>query len=267
MRATATKSPETDFTTAPEVIEARELAERAATAVNGYRIATPEQYVESATVLRKIKAGQKRLEELRTAITKPLNAALKAANDLFRAPADQLAQVERQIKAEINRYDAEQERIRREEQRRAEEVARREREAAEAKARAAREKADAEAAELRRRAEEEAAAGRAAEAAKLAAKADSKVERAEARADALELQAASVVAPVIQREAPKVAGIAKRTVWLFEVTDPAKVNPAFTIPDEKKIRKLVNSLGADAAPLLGDGVRVWSEQQIAAGAA
>lgn len=256
-----------DYSKSPEAIEASQIVQRTADALQGLKVTTAAEYELAAGYLGRIKAGQKHIEGLRTKITVPLNTALKAVNDLFRGPSAKLVEYEGQVKRSMIAYQDEQERIRREEQRRADEKARQERSAAEARAAEARRKADEEAAALRRQAEEEAAAGRAAEAAKLAAKAEQKVERAEAKAEALELHAASVVAPVITREPPKVAGIAKRTVWLFEVTDPAKVNSAFTIPDEKKIRKLVNSLGADAAPLLGDGVRIWSEQQIAAGAA
>lgn len=217
-----------DFTNAPEIREANELVARAQEATTGYKITTVQQYEDSAGMLRKIKAGQKRLEELRTSVTAPLNAALRAANDLFRGPAEKLAQVERAIKGEITRYADEQEQIRREEQRKADEAARRERERLAAQAARA------------------AAAG--------------KVEKA---AD-LEQRAETVVAPTIVREPPRVAGIATREVWHFEITDPSKINAAFLMPDEKKIRAQVQALKGEAAALIGAGVRVWSEQQIAA---
>lgn len=256
-----------DFTNAPEVVEATQLVERAEQAVITFKITTPAQYEDSASVLKRIKAGQKRLEELRVAITGPLNAALKAANDLFRAPAERLAKVERSIKSEISRYQDEQERIRQEEQRKADELARKAREKAEADAAAARAKAEQEAEELRRKAETERAAGNAAAAARLESRAESKIDKAEDRAQDLELQAATTVAPIIQREAPKVTGIATREVWKFEITDPSKINPQFLMPDEKKIGAQVRALKGDAAALIGPGVRVYSERQIAAGAA
>lgn len=257
-----------DLSTAPEVREATSIVnEIAAHVADNYVIATPEQYSEGGEHLKLVKGAQRKIEDLRVSITKPLNAALKAANDLFRLPAERLVQAERMIKAELGNYMAEQERIRREEQRKADEAAARERAAAEAKARKEREEAAAAAAELRRKAEAEAAAGRAAEAAKLAAKAEQREERAETRAAAFEQQAATVVAPVITREPPKVAGVRMRDVWRFEIVDPSKIAAAFLVPDETRIRKQVNALGADAAAIIGPGVRIWSEKQVASGAA
>lgn len=312
-----------DFASAPEVREANELVERAVAAASTFKITTPAEYQDSAGMLKKVKASQKRLEDLRTAITGPMNAALKAVNELFRAPADKLAQAERAIKGEITRYQDEQERIRLEEQRKADAEARRQREAAEARAKAereeterkakaereaaeakrreqeaaeaearrqreAQERAEREAAEARRRGDEEAARKAAAEAnaaaaarqeeeeraraaAKAAQKAENKADSIEARgeekAQGLEMQAATTVAPVIHREPPRVAGVATREAWKFEITDPSKINPQFLMPDEKKIGAQVRALKEDAAALIGPGVRVWSERQIAAGAA
>lgn len=224
-----------DFTNAPEVREANELVVRTEAAISGYTITSPAQYTDSATVLKKIKAGQKRLEELRTAITGPLNAALKGVNDLFRAPADRLTKAERAIKQEINRYADEQERIRREEQRKADERARKEQEKLQAQAQRAADKGQ------------------------------------EEKAAVLEERAASVVAPVIQREPPKVAGIATRDVWKAECVDLAALVKA--IAEGKAPLSLVQAnttvIGQQARSLKQDfvapGVRVWSERQIAAG--
>jgi colicin import membrane protein len=226
-----------EFANAPEVREAQELVARTEAAITGFKISTPVEYENSATVLKKIKAGQKRLEELRTAITGPLNAALKAVNDLFRAPADKLAAAERSIKAEINRYAEEQERIRREEQRKADEAARKEQEKLQAQAQRAAEKG--------------------------------KVEKAAE----LEQRAATVVAPVIHREPPKVTGISAREVWKAEVTDLAALVKA--IAEGKAPLALVQAnttvVGQQARSLKQDfqvpGVKVWAERQIAAGAA
>ena len=260
---------------------------------SNYVVRTAEEYAAGGEDLKRVKAAQKKLEETRTAITGPMNAALKRVNDFFRAPADRLNTIERAIKSKMVVYSDEQERIRREEQRKAEEAARREREKIEAQAREAerkaREKADAE----RRAAEEAAAAGLSQEEAQRAGfgavsqllreqlnaqlqsngrvDATLQAQLAEAKAaekvEQLAERAATVVAPVIQREAPKVAGVATREVWKFEITDPSKINPAFLMPDEQKIRKQVQALKGDAAALIGPGVKVWVERSIAAGAA
>lgn len=251
----------------PAVQDAVRAIDALSNMATDYRVEDDAAYREAADDLKRIKAAAKALEDARTGAVKPLNDEVKAINGWFAAPKQKLDATERTIKAAIARYADEQERIRREEQRKRDEEARRERERLEAQARAARAKAEAEAAELRRKAEAEAAAGRAAEAAKLQERAEQRIERAEIKADVMDASAAAVVAPVIQREAPKVAGVTMREVWKFEITDPSKVNPAFCIPDEVKIRKVVLAMKGDAADVLGDGVRVYVERQVASSAA
>lgn len=243
-----------------------EVADLAAYAQT-YVVRTAEEYAAGADDLKRVKAAQKRLEETRTSMTGPINASLKRINDFFRAPADRLSTIERVIKSKLVAFADEQDRIRREEQRKADEAARRERERIEAQAREAERKAQEKAAAERRAAEEAAAAGRAEEAAKLNARAAATEAKAVEKIEQLAERAATVVAAVIDREPPKVSGIASREVWKFEITDPSKINPAFLIPDETKIRKQVQALKGDAAALIGPGVRVWSERALASGAA
>lgn len=243
-----------------------------------YAVETAEQYQHGADDLKRVKAAQKRLEETRTGLTKPINESLRRLNDFFRAPADRLAAIERTIKAALTRFADEQERIRREEQRKLEEAARKERERLEAQAREAerkaREKAEAErraAEEARQAAEKAAAEGRAEEARKAAAAAaaaDARAAATEAKAaskvEAIETRAAAVVAPVVVREPPKVAGVATREVWKFRVVNPALVPDQYKVIDEARIRKVVQALKTDANI---PGVEVYAERQIAAGAA
>lgn len=193
-----------------------------------YQITTDVEYTAGAADLQRVKAAQKRLEETRTAITGPMNAALKRVNEFFRAPADKLVTVERTIKSRLVAYADEQERQRREAQLKADEAARKEREKLEAQAAKA------------------AAAG--------------KTEKAEQ----LEVRAATVVAPVVNREPPKIAGITTREVWKFEITDPAQVPREYLVVDEARVRKVVQALKGDTRIA---GVRVYSERALAAGAA
>lgn len=217
---------QTDFSQAPEFIEAQALVARAEEAASDYKIATPQQYTDSATMLKRIKASQARLEELRTAITGPMNAALRAVNDLFRVPADRLAKAERSIKSEITRYTDEQRRLQQEEQRKADEAARKERERIERQAARAEDKGQTEkAAELTQRAE-------------------------------------TVVAPVIVREPPKIPGISMREVATFEIVDASQLPREYLMPDEKKIRAVVNVLKQETKI---PGVVVRIEKQVAAG--
>ena len=119
------------------------------------------------------------------------------------------------------RQELEQKRL--EEQRKADEIARKERERIEEQARKQREKE-----ELARRQAEEAAqkareATNEAERVKLHAEARKRQEQAEAAARAAETReavAAQVIAPVIQAETPKTAGVSTRKNWkVKEITD------------------------------------------------
>ncbi len=254
----------TSIETLPEVRAAVEEITSLETFAATYHVETAEQYSAGAEDLKRVKAAQKRLEETRTSLTKPINESLRRLNDFFRSPADRLVVIERAIKGALTRFADEQERIRREEQRKADEAARREREKIEAQAREAARKAADKAAAERRAAEEAAAAGRAEEAAKLAARAAATEAKAAEKVEAAEERAATVVAPVISREPPKVAGLATREVVRFEIVDASLLPREYVVPDEARIRKVVNALKTDANI---PGVRVWTERQIAAGAA
>jgi hypothetical protein len=254
----------TDVETLPAVRQVTSEIADLDTFAADYRITTVEQYQSGTSDLQRVKSAQKRLEETRTSITGPMNAALKRVNDFFRAPTERLTTIERTIKVQLVQFADEQERIRREEQRKADEIARKERERLEAQAREAerkaREKADAD----RRAAEAAAAAGRAEEAAKFAARAAAIEEKAAAKADDLALRAATTVAPVIVRDPPKVAGVSTREVWKFDITDASQIPREYLVVDEARIRKVVQALKGDARI---PGVRIYPERQIAAGAA
>lgn len=221
----------TDLTTNPAVIEVTGEITSLESFAASYQVTTPAQYEAGAEDLKRVKAAQKKLEDTRTGITGPMNAALKRVNDFFRAPAEKLAGIERAIKGKLGAFYEEQQRIAREEQRKADEKARKEREALEERAR------------------------KAAEAGKVEKAAD------------LQERAATVVAPIITREPPKIAGLQMRDQWRFEVTDPSKINPAFLMPDEKKIGAQVRALKGDAGSIIGEGVRIWCEKVPASSAA
>lgn len=240
-------------------------------------ITTAEQFSRAGELLKAVKGALKQIEDQRVAITKPINESLRTVNAQAKDAAEPFLKAEQAIKAAMVTYSNEQERIRREEQRRVEAAAAAERARLAAmqreEERKAREKAEAlrrEQEEAARRAREAEAAGRAeearkaaAEAAKLAAQAVKVEEKSADKIETLQLREAMVVAPVIEREAPKVAGVSTRESWKFEITDPAVVPRQYLVIDEAKIRKVVQALKADAQI---PGVRVWSERQLAAGA-
>ena len=239
-------------------------AQQELTTASAYRVTTPVQYNSAGEELKRIKGKAAEIEAQRVALKEPALEAGRRIDAFFRRPLDFLKAAEASIKSAMVAYSNEQDRIRQEEQRKANEAARREREKQEAAAAEARRKAEAEAAELRRKAEEEAAAGRAAEAAKLQQKADAKIERGEAKAEGLELRAATVVAPVIHRDVPKIAGFSMREVPKFEIVDEKLIPREYLAPDLVKIRAVVNALKTGANI---PGVRVWMAKQPAASAA
>lgn len=241
---------------------AQTTAQKALATVNEFTVATAEDYERLGTYLKAIKSRWTEIDEARKKLKAPIDAAAKAVQEFFRPPLQTLEQAEAVAKRKLVAYADEQERIRRDEQRRADEAARKERERIEAQAREAERKAREKAEADRRAAEEAAAAGRAEEAAKLAARAAATEERAAARVDSLQERAAAVVAPVVARETPKVKGITTSTVWDFEIVDPSKLPAAFLMPDEQKIRKTVTALKGDAASVFGDAVRVFERTQL-----
>lgn len=240
----------------PEYKAAEAEVNQIALRAGSYSVTNAEGFAEAGEDLKKIKGAARRLEDLRTAITRPMDAAKKAVLDLFRGPEERLANAERQIKRAMITWQDEERARQRAEQARLDEIARREREAAERKAAAERAKAEA----ARQAAEAAARAGDAAAAAKAAAAA----ERADARAQGQADKAATSIAPSVVTAPPKIQGVSTRQVAKFEITDPSQLPREYLMPDEKKIRGVVNALKAGASI---PGVRVWLEDQVAAGAA
>jgi hypothetical protein len=221
-------------------------AQAALSMASEYKITCDESYQLAAEELTAIKAKQKLLEAQRTAITGPMNTALKAVNDLFRQPTTLLVQAETAIKRSMLAYTdyvADQ--------------AREAQLAAAAAERAAREAADAQ----RREADALARAGN--------------VEAAAAAMDAATSteMAVAMSAPMVP-VAPKVTGISKpRVTYKARVSDMrAFVQHALTDENamamlgvsEQALNGLARALGHG---LKMPGVEVYEERTIAARAA
>lgn len=249
-----------DFELTPEVREVEAEATQALAAATEYRVTTQDQYTAAGDELGRIKAAQKRLDETRKGLTKPLDESKRRIMDFFRAPAEKLAQAEKAIKSACLTYQQEQDRIRREEQRKADEAARKERERLERQRIAAEQKAREKEAELRRQAAE----ANAAERAKIEAKMQAEADKAAAKQTEIEERQAAVTAPVIHREPPKVEGMSTRKVWKFRIKDAAAIPREYLAVDEVKIRKVVQALKGDTQIA---GVEVYSEESIASRAA
>lgn len=240
-------------------------AQQALSFVQAFQIDSTETYGFAADELRAIKVRANKLEDQRTAITGPINKALKAVNDLFRAPAEFLAQGERVLKGKMLAWDQEQERL-----------ARIEREKAEAIAAAERKRLEDEAAA--RQAEALAAQQAAAKAAaegneQAAAIAQAAADRAHSESQEAAITAQLVIAAPAAVAPAKVAGISTSKKVDFEVVDllalvkhiaahPELIN--LLNADSVKLRAYVKGLGMAAAL---PGVRVFEDRVLSARAA
>ncbi|MEX2282254.1 MAG: hypothetical protein WEE89_07205 [Gemmatimonadota bacterium] len=198
------------------------------TNAESFTVASAPQYSDAGELLKLIKGKSKELDETRKSMTKPLDDSKKRVMEFFAKPLDFLARAESTVKRAMIAYSEEQDRLRREEQRKADEIARKERERIEAQARKAAESGKQE------------------------------------KAEQLQERAATVVAPVIQREAPRVVGQNMREVWKFEITNEDMVPRSYCVPDEKKIRAIVQAMKSGTAI---PGVRVYAEKSLASSAA
>ena len=197
-------------------------------------IASRADYLAVVEVLKAIKAKFKQLDGERHQLKAPTLESGRRIDKFFAAPLDFLVQAERIYKRKLGAYDAVQEQVRIEEQRRLDEIARK-----------AQEKLQQQAAK---------------------AQASNKLEKAEvllARADA-------VVAPIVTRDVPKVAGLSSRENWYAECTDLAALVNAVAAGAAPLSLLMANDkvLGAQARSLKKDflvpGVRVWMEKSLAA---
>jgi hypothetical protein len=169
-------------------------------------ISNQPEYDVAVEYGKKAKKLAKEIEDKRKAIVKPINDSVKQINDLFKVPIARLDEYTNGIKTLCNDYSAEQERIRLEEQRKADEAAQRERERIEAQARAQREKEERErqiAEEARRKAQEAANLEERQRLEREAEKAEAKAAKAAEAAEVKSSIASTVVAPTVQRKVEK----------------------------------------------------------------
>jgi len=251
--------------TIPDSAALTTRAQAALVFIETFEIVNGEDYGLAAEELQAIKRKANALETQRTAITGPINAGLRAINDLFRGPAELLAKGESMLKTKMLGYDQEQERIAAEARRQAEVLA-----AAERK------RLDEEAASRQREAQaqaEAAAAATAAGDAQAAAQATAAAQRAQAEAQAAAMTSQMVVAPIVPTGRTKASGISTSKKVDFEVTNlvelvkhiaihPELIN--LVVADSVKLRAYVKGVGM-ACNL--PGVRVFEDRVLSARAA
>lgn len=186
-----------------------ERGERMLLAAEARQIVTAEDYAAAGEDLLKVKAVSTRIEGNRVALKAPLLEAIRRFDAFFKAPLDFLTRAERSLKSKMGDYTDRQDELRREEQAKADEAARKETERLQAMA--------------------------------AKAQASGKVEKAQQ----LEVRAHAVVAPIIQRAAPMVAGIKERDEYEYEITNATLLPREYTMPDEKKIGAVVRAMRLD----------------------
>lgn len=166
--------------------EAQQLAEQTGAIANvtgAIVIATTQDYELAGERLKQFSAKEREVEDMRKKLKAPILAAGKAIDAFFDAPLKRLSSARAAYKTAMLGYQQEEEKKRRELQAQAEETARKEREKLEARAAKAAEKGQT------------------------------------AKAEALQMTAASVVAPMVAPITPKVSGISTRTTYSAEVVD------------------------------------------------
>ncbi|MGB8422233.1 hypothetical protein [Paraburkholderia sp.] len=251
----------------------QKTAQDALSTAKAYVIDSPEMYALAADELQQIKTLQKNVEAQRTAITGPMNTALKAVNALFKAPGDWLDQAETILKRSMLTFQQEEERKRREAQRIAEAAAAAERARLAEEAAAEQARADAEAETLRQQAEQAKKTGDVEAAARLTSQAESRVEEGAVAVQELAQTKELISAPTATVAVPKVRGLSTRRVWKVEITDKLAFvryiveHPEYLELVEANVPAL-NKIGLalkQACPI--DGVRVFEDEQLASRAA
>jgi hypothetical protein len=198
--------------TAEERREITAPAQGILSTARNFKITDDPSYRSASDALKAIKGAAKLLAAKKAPLLDPATAVVKAIRALFAGPEQELEEAERLYKRAMLGYQDEQERIRREQQRKLDEAAAAERRKLEEKAAKEREQAEAARAQGR----------------------DSRAAELERRADLRTDAAAAVVAPVVQVEAPRVAGVSTRENWSALVLDKSaliKAVAAGTVPE------------------------------------
>lgn len=238
-------------------------AQKALASASDFVIDSTTMFELASDDLRQVKTLQKEVEEKRTSITGPLNQAVKAVNDLFRAPKDYLDKAESTLKRAMITWTSEQERIAAEARAQAEAQARAERERLAAIER--------EKVEAARKAQEEAQAAAAAGDKEAAQRAMAEMQAAQQQAEVAAITAQVItVTPSVEAPA-KVSGISGRVTYSAEVTDLMALVKAVAIgaaPIEC-LQADTKFLGAQArafkkAGAIYPGVNAVAERSIAA---
>jgi len=190
-----------------------------------YKIVNNDEYINSAALLKQVKAKTRELKGVQKNLTDPVDETKRKIKEFFAVPIGHLLSAEQKIKGAMLSWQQEQERIRREEERKL------------------REEQEAKEAMLRKMAEEAKKEGKENFATDLEEKAK-------------EMESTEIV---VKPKVEKVQGIATRTLWTFEIIDEEKIPREYMKVDGVKIGQDVRG-GVREIP----GVRIYSKEIIAA---
>ena len=247
----------------PDTRAAAESARKAESRALACRIADVEEYALVADDLKAVKTRWDRLEEQRTAITGPMNVALKAVNALFKAPMDYLKNAEAGYKNAMLGFQSEQRRIEAKAQAEADRLAREARAKLEADAKVLRDAIAAEQAAMAQNAPnqlaDELSQKRIAD---LEVAVEAKVMEAEVTI-AAPMAAPVRVAGISMVKTPdfEVMNLGQMLVWIVSNMESNPAVLAYALPNEKAIRAQVRATGL--ATVIG-GVRIFEKDTIRA---
>lgn len=243
-------------------------AAKALALAESFTVEDAESSVMAQEVRAKLNTRISVLDEARKVLTRPIDVSKQTIMDFFNGPIGLLKKAKTILDTKVLAYDTEQENIRKEAQRKADEIAETERKRLKAEADERQRKADEDAAAKRKAADDAAAAGNVAEAEKLNAQADKVVEKAAARVEVLQERAASVVAPIFQSQSAKASGSSFRDNWKWRLKDISKINASFKheVTRDEAIDAIVKSQKGNAesiAAIVGVGIEIYNDRGIA----
>lgn len=247
-------------------VVSRRVAEAEAQA-DALQVSNDAEAQAAAEVLRNIARYKKDAEAERKELVSPLNATVKRINQKFKDAVAPFEAADKRIRAKVGTYQAEQDRLRREEEERLERErqererkAREERERQEAEARVKREAAEQEA----READELAKAETDAEMAKLAEEAKHKAEEAKTAEAAIESLPEPTLPKAVVPVVAKPNGVSTRMVWKATLIDKTQVPVEFLIVDEGAINAAMrDGIRENGGPPEIPGVKFEQVQQLA----
>lgn len=209
--------------------------------INGLVVQSNEDLQLVADKRRDFTALIKKREEARTEFKKPFLEAGRKIDAMFKPDTEKLEQAVKFLNKLAVDYTNKIEKIRLEEQRKADEEAKKERLLLEAEAAKVLKIAQEKAEEIARQEAAARYAGDKEKADKLALKAEALIEKAEQKSDNLNALSTVVSPAPLQTEPAKVSGLAMKEEWYHRVIDADKIPREYLLIDDKGLAALAKA--------------------------